>query len=73
MNSHQRRAEAAGGRKRNTTSDKAAALRLAMISWAHAGPTATGATVMYPDGSMTYLSADDASALYGAKPARGRA
>lgn len=73
MNRHQRRAEAVERRTRNTKFDKAAALRLAMISLAHAGPTATGATVMHPDGTMTYLSAADARALYGAKPARGHA
>lgn len=74
MNRHHRRAEAAEGRKRTTAHDKAATVAEALHYLARiAAPTATGATILFPDGSTAYLSADDARALYGDKPARGHA
>lgn len=74
MNRHNRRADAAEARRTGTIHDKAAAVAKAMHYLAHrAADTATGATIMHPDGTSTYVSAADARALYGAEPARGRA
>lgn len=74
MNRHQRRAETAEARKRDTQHDRAAAVAQAMRYLARkAGPTATGATLMHPDGTSTYISAADARAIYGAGKAGGRA
>lgn len=73
MNRHQRRAEATQAR-RMSAHDRAAAVAEAMHYLARvAAPTATGATLMHPDGSATFTRAAVARALYGAKPARGHA
>lgn len=58
MNRHQRRAEAARERKR------ADLVRFALDYLARAAaPTATGCTLILPDGSTTYVSAADARAM----------
>ncbi len=69
MNRHQRRADAAAVRKRP---DRAEHIRLTLAYLANAAaPTATGATLILPDGSTTYLSAEDARAMHGTgKPGR---
>jgi hypothetical protein len=73
MNRHQRRAEATQAR-RMSAHDRAAAVAEAMHYLARvAAPTATGATLMHPDGTSTYINAADARSLYGDTPARGRA
>lgn len=65
MNRHARRATAARDRK----ADRAEMIRLALDYLANvAAPTASGATLMLPDGSTLYLSADDARALHGGAP-----
>jgi hypothetical protein len=65
MNRHQRRADAARARK----PDRAEAIRIAVDYLANAAaPTVTGATLMFPDGSTLFLSADDARALHGDVP-----
>jgi hypothetical protein len=64
VNRHERRAAA---KKRPANDDgRAEAIRLAYKYLANgAASTATGATIVHPDGTMTYLSADDARSLYG--------
>jgi hypothetical protein len=69
MNRHQRRAATAQSQK---THERAAAIRLAMAALAKAGPTATGATLMLPDGEVLHLNAADAHALAGRLPGKGR-
>ncbi len=60
MNRQQRRAAQAQSRQAMTRAEviQAAVGYLAEV----AGPSATGATVIMPDGEMLYLSADDARA-----------
>lgn len=71
MNRHQRRADAARDRKRL---DRAEHIRFALDYLAHAAaPTATGATLILPDGSTTYVSAKDARAMHGTGKLGGRA
>jgi hypothetical protein len=48
-------------------------LQLAYAMLACAGPTATGATLILPSGERLYIDADDARAMAGNVPARGRA
>lgn len=73
MNRQQRRAEAARAR-RDSAHDRAAAIAEAMHYLANvAASTATGATLMHPDGTTSYISVEDAKALYGSAPARGQA
>jgi hypothetical protein len=63
LNRRQRRAHAAQERKGIERADM---LKLATYYLANiADSTATGATVVMPNGEMLYLSADDARALYG--------
>ena len=72
-NRTQRRAEAARARRADNPS-RAELVTLAMRYLAdRAGPTATGATLMRPDGTITYLSAADARALYGSGKPEGTA
>ena len=74
MNCHHRRADAAELRKRCTIHAKAAAVAQVMHFLARrAADTATGATLMHPDGTSTYISADAARAIYGAGKPEGRA
>jgi hypothetical protein len=62
MNRQQWRAAAARNRKNREHAD---GIRTAMHYLArHAEPSATGATVILPDGSRTYVSAGDARAFY---------
>jgi hypothetical protein len=69
MNRHERRA--ADARQRRTVG-RAEAIRLTNEYLAHqAAATVTGATLILPDGSTLYLSADDALAMAGSLPARG--
>lgn len=71
MNRHERRAGAAQDRKRP---DRAEHIRLALDYLASvAAPTAAGATLIMPDGSTTYLSAEDARAMHGMGKPEGRA
>ncbi len=69
MNRQQRRAQAAQQRKLSRTES----IELALATLANAGPTATGATLILPDGSTQYLSADDARAMHGDGKPGGRA
>lgn len=71
MNRHQRRSDAARDRKRP---DRAGHIRFALDYLANAAaPSVTGATLLMPDGSTTYLSAEDARAMHGTGKPGGRA
>ena len=71
MNRTARRAAAAEERKQSERDD--------LIKLAHAAlaasddPTVTGGTLILPTGEVVFISADDARALTGHGPARGRA
>ena len=69
MNRHDRRAEESQQRH----ASKADILRRAVAALASASDTATGCTVIYPDGATAYISRDTADAMHGRKPAAGRA
>lgn len=65
MNRRQRQAEAARERK---ALNRATVIRLTYNYLAHAAaPTATGITLYLPDGSATFVSAEDARAFHGAE------
>ena len=51
---------------------RAELIRLAMTALRGSGTTATGATMFMPDGSVVYLSAENANAMTGTGPAKGR-
>lgn len=70
MNRYQRRAEEARHRK---AASRDVTIRLALAALAAAGPTATGATVMLPDGELLYFSVETARAMTSNAPAGGRA
>lgn len=71
MNRHQRRADGARDRKRR---DRAGHIRFALEYLANAAaPSVTGVTLLSPDGSTTYLSVEDARAMYGTGRPGGRA
>ena len=71
MNRRQRRADAAENRK---ALSRAEAIRLTYDHLANStAPTLNGATVIMPDGSMTYISAADAQAMHGKVKQGGRA
>jgi hypothetical protein len=59
--------------KAASADERAAAIRLAASVLRTSGPTATGMTLMLPDGEALYMSIDDARAMAGTAPARGRA
>jgi hypothetical protein len=64
MNRHERRAAKARGVTSHDPS-RSEAIRLAYEYLAKgAADTATGATLISPDGTVTYLSADDARAFH---------
>ena len=71
MNRHQRRAQ--GAKARHCPDDgRAEAIAEAMRYLAlQAASTATGATIFHPDGTRSYVDADDARALYGGARPRG--
>lgn len=70
MNRRHRRADAASDRN---PMDRAEAIRLTCEHLANSTDrTVTGATLIMPDGSMTYLAADDARALHGEPKPGGR-
>lgn len=72
MNRHQRRAAAAkaaqGGKP-----DRAELIRCVLAVLAASGPSATGATLILPDGEVLHLDVADARAMTGQAPARGHA
>ena len=71
MNRHERRAAAA---QRRRLLDRSDAIALTMDYLAHfAADTATGATLIMASGETLYIDADDARAMAGTTPARGRA
>lgn len=70
MNRHERRAAAADSTK---AAERAAILRTAIAVLAGSADTATGATILHPDGTVTYIPRETADAMAGTAPARGRA
>ena len=52
----------------DATPARAAILHRAIAVLASAGPTATGATVIYPDGTTAYLARATADAMQDSKP-----
>lgn len=71
MNRRQRRADAARDRE---AIDRAEVIRLTCDYLANsADPTVTGATLIMPDGSATYLSAEDARVMHSTSKSGGRA
>lgn len=72
MNRHQRRAAAARAR-RAAQPDRAKLIRQTLAVLAASGPSATGATLILPDGEVLHLDAMDARVMAGDAPARGRA
>ena len=70
MNRRQCRADAARDRK---AADRAEAIRLAYDCLATSGDiSVVGGTLFLPDGSVTYLSADDAKAYCNSDKPKGR-
>lgn len=68
MNRHDRRAAEARNRKPLT---RAEIINLGLQFLAASGNTATGATLIHPDGSTTYVSRETADAMTGAGKAEG--
>jgi hypothetical protein len=65
-NRRNRRAEAARARK--ATPSNADMIDMAMRQLASAGPTATGGTLFLPDGTVRFISADEARAWASDQP-----
>ena len=65
-NRHQRRAEAAKARGK-------AVQKAAYYLATQTNESVTGATLILPDGEVRHLTVEEARAIAGTKPARGRA
>ena len=69
MNRHQRRAAAVLHQYREEQAQaRGELIALAMKVLANSGPTATGATMMLPDGEVLHLDADHARAMASTGP-----